>query len=169
MPVKKYSDEQRAEALETCRGKGLAAAAKKTGIPRCTISRWAKAAGIATLHIQKTEAANRAKRASDEARLHAKVSELLDADDRLARMSQEPMYEYRGQKRVKVHDVPPPAEQKALMTARAIALDKIHLLKGLPNIRTENINKFEQMSKQDIEAYLHERYRLRLVYGSRGA
>lgn len=41
-----YTDEQRAEALEVMRDEGLAAAHDATAIPKGTLSRWARAAGL---------------------------------------------------------------------------------------------------------------------------
>ena len=60
-----YSDEQRAEALRLVEEHGTAHAHRVTGVPKQTLSRWTKAAGIDTAAIerQRTAAATEATRA----------------------------------------------------------------------------------------------------------
>lgn len=60
MARRRYSDDEKAEALRIYRDEGTTAAAKKTGIPKPTISSWARRGGMHTVRNQKTAAATEA-------------------------------------------------------------------------------------------------------------
>lgn len=69
-PGRRYTDEQRAEALRLVEGQGTAHAHKVTGVPKPTLTRWAKAAGLDT-----GEAARRRTAAATEA-VRARAAEV---------------------------------------------------------------------------------------------
>lgn len=55
-----YSDEQKAEALRIYESDGPSAVLRDLGIPKGTVSRWAKAAGIGTVRNEKMAEAREA-------------------------------------------------------------------------------------------------------------
>jgi transposase-like protein len=57
---RKYTKQQRDEALAIYKEQGTAAASKQTGIPKSTIDNWRKADGIGTIRNKKTEQATKA-------------------------------------------------------------------------------------------------------------
>ena len=61
MPASKYTETQRAEAVELYRTEGPTAVAKKLGIPKNTVVRWAVKAGVRTVRTEATRAAVEAK------------------------------------------------------------------------------------------------------------
>ena len=61
MPASKYTETQRAEAVELYRTQGPTAAGEKLGIPKETIMSWAKKAGVHTVRTSATRAAVEAK------------------------------------------------------------------------------------------------------------
>ena len=67
MPASKYTEAQRAEALEVYESEGPSAVTARFGIPKQTVQHWAKAAGIRTVRTAKTNAASEAKQADDKA------------------------------------------------------------------------------------------------------
>lgn len=75
-----YSDAQRTEALRLVATQGMAHAHKVTGVPKSTLSRWAKAAGVDTEGTarQRTAAATEAVRARA-ATVRLSTVELLEA------------------------------------------------------------------------------------------
>lgn len=58
---RRYTDEQRAEALELYAEQGPTAVQAAMGIPKATVTNWAKAAGIGTVRNAKTAAATEAR------------------------------------------------------------------------------------------------------------
>ncbi|MGP5484586.1 hypothetical protein ACTXMZ_16555 [Brachybacterium alimentarium] len=59
-PRRKYTEEQKAEALRIYKAEGTTAASKQTGIPKPTISSWARRDGMHTVRNQNTAAATEA-------------------------------------------------------------------------------------------------------------
>lgn len=86
MPAaRKYTDEQRTQALELYKTEGPTAAGKKLGIPKETIMRWAKTTGTHTVRNQVTREAVEAKvvdgklrRQNITHRLYAQAEKILD-------------------------------------------------------------------------------------------
>lgn len=54
MARRQYTEEQKAEALRIYQAEGTTAAAKQTGIPKPTISSWARRDGVRTVRNQRT-------------------------------------------------------------------------------------------------------------------
>lgn len=61
MPASKYTDAQRAEAVELYRTEGPTAVANKLGIPKNTVVRWAEKVGVRTVRNEVTRNAVEAK------------------------------------------------------------------------------------------------------------
>jgi transposase-like protein len=58
-----YSQQEREAALVVCVESGVYRAARQTGIPRTTIDRWRRQAGIGTDHVEKVKSATEAREA----------------------------------------------------------------------------------------------------------
>lgn len=78
MPRRSYTDAEREHALGLIAEHGIAYARKQTGIPKPTLSRWAKKAGvdIGTLHREQTANAVQAIKAGWEERRSVMVHEI---------------------------------------------------------------------------------------------
>ncbi len=78
MERRKYPQELKVQAVAIYARDGGPAAAEATGVDRATISRWASDAGVKSGHVQKTEAATAAAKASAELRRARLADALLD-------------------------------------------------------------------------------------------
>jgi len=120
----KWTPEQRAQALDVYREKGLAAAHHETGIPKPTITDWAVSVGIRSYGNERTAAATEAIRLTREERAARLADDLLAiAEDRA--------------KLIRAHQVETPRDEQTLMTVSAIAIDKSQLLAGQATSRHE--------------------------------
>lgn len=146
-----YTAEQRAEALALYAEHGLAEAARRTGIKAGTIGSWAHRSGTPSVASEKTAAA--VERASlDMAARRLRLAEALMGDiERLRRSLWQPCTERKalvvsgGMREPGVveivdidRDQPSFGEQKTIMTALAIAVDKVQLLTGEATERHEH-------------------------------
>jgi hypothetical protein len=150
-PVRTEADRQNAIAL--AQQKGLAAAARETGIPRPTISRWMAAAGLVTNTSPRTAAATAAaihRRELLRARLDNK---LLRMADRLLDRMNSPHVEFRGSDARKVvYPRAPAAAVQNYAVSAGILIDKYRLESGEATSRSES---------RDITGDDHEREALR--------
>jgi hypothetical protein len=150
-PVRTEADRENAIAL--AQQKGLATAARETGIPRPTISRWMAAAGLVTNTSPRTALATAAairKRELLRARMDNK---LLTTADRLLDRINRPHVEFVGpdRKRVVLPHTPASAVQN-LAVSVGILIDKYRLESGEATSRSES---------RDITGDDHEREALR--------
>lgn len=124
MPAKKWTDEQRAQALEAFREHGPAEAERLTGIKRATISSWAHREGVQSVAPARTAAATRAAEqawAQRRARLADKAGQA--AETLLDRM----------------FDTTEARDAKALVDAAREAAGVAQLLSGGVTSRTEDV------------------------------
>jgi len=140
-----YSPEEKAAALDLYVEKGVCEAARLSGIDKGTISKWAKALGLASLSTWHSEAAIAAA-TSKAKRLRKRIQlRLLEkADDLLSRMDEEHI-DYKGnslQGPVKVVFPKAPASAcQSYATAAAILIDKYRLEMGEVTGRNELTGK----------------------------
>lgn len=157
-----YTSEQKQQALEFYREHGGREAESRTGIPRKTISKWASLAGIPSTAPQKMEAANRAKRAIDESRLHDLAADMFDDIEHLRSRLREKTVEFRGQQAKRVeYDEPPADAIKNLVIAIATLTDKLLLLTSKATDRQEvgfagELMKIKNMSDEELEKRARE-------------
>lgn len=162
MAAKKWTDEQRAQALEAYRLRGPSAASEETGVPRETIKSWAKRAGVAsTATLPERRAQVEAAEITMEQRRLDIAHGLADDVQRLRGRLFAPM-SYAHVKTVsggqgapsEVETVwvdmtmPTPADQLNLMRAIAAAAEKMQLLTGEATSRPD-------LGGYDLEAELH--------------
>lgn len=156
MPATKTTPEQKAEALRCYAEHGPAEASRRTGIPSDTIRQWAVRAGVTVTRretiaaavetAKQTLAQQRAELAadllSDARRLRASIWTPINAfhwgssSERLERGLVLTRTEFME------HEIPQPTpnDQKNLLLAAAIAIDKSNLLAGEATSRTETLN-----------------------------
>lgn len=163
----KWSDTDRANALDQLRdGQTLADTARTTGIPRRTIADWARAEGIETSTPQaraKTARAREVLEAVTAAKRAELAAGLLADAQRLRAELFAPVVEKRAMavnqggdlgQAIEVAEVPldrpTPADQVKIMTAVAIAVDKIQLLTGEATERHEHVGP-ERTPEQEHE------------------
>ena len=129
-----YTNAFRAKVMETYEAEGLAAAAREHGVPRGTVSWWAKKAGL-TGHqseIARDGLAARLERIKE--KLGRRAEEMLDRMD-------EPMVSWTGSGKnaVRIELPRPPAGVcREFATTAAILIDKLQLLRGEPTERHEH-------------------------------
>lgn len=85
MPASKYTEAQRAEALDLYKTDGPTAVEKQLGIPKNTVMTWAKKAGVRTVRTENTRKAVEAKIADGKLRrqgimhrLYGQAEKILD-------------------------------------------------------------------------------------------
>ena len=149
MPASKATLEQRAQAVAVYQAKGLAAAARETGVPKPTLHRWAAEAGLDTERLTKrsdakTAAATQTRQLSMAERRAVLAERLLSlAETELDRM-RAPVNETRVAASGKVvtwtEAEPSPQDRRAIATTAAILLDKSLLLSGEVTSRSETIS-----------------------------
>lgn len=138
---RRHSDQTRADALADVPTLGISGVAKKHGLGKATISRWAEEAGIGTVPNEQTQAATEAARLRREATREVLKGQLLDkARDMLTRMDEEHV-DYRGKDSDRVTwDKAPSGACQQYATAAAILIDKSQLLEGKATTRTEHVD-----------------------------
>ena len=83
MPASKYTETQRAEAIELYRTEGPTAVADKLGIPKQTVQEWAAKAGVRTVRTSRTRDACEARAVDLKARRQELAQLLLEDAHRL--------------------------------------------------------------------------------------
>lgn len=123
MARKVYTDQQKADALKLYETDGPSAVEKQLGIPKGTVTGWAKEADIRTVRNEKTRDATAASQIDAKA-LRAQL-EVLYAQDALklrAMLWRPSTIVSAGQ--VITTDLPTPENMRNLITASGIAIDK---------------------------------------------
>ena len=140
-----YTDQQKADALDLCRTQGPSEASRRTGIPKGTLARWSKDAGIdGTYRAAKTQAATEAHKADAAAKREQLKRDLLDKAVQLLARMDEPHQEFVGVKGNEVvYDRAPAAAVKAYATSVGILIDKLRLEEGAATSREEHVNVSE--------------------------
>ena len=134
-----WTEEQKAEAIALTAEHGLAHAWRETGIPKPTIVRWCKDAGVERFHPEKTRAAvdaltARAAHIREQVRLELleKVADLLERMDA-------PHTDFKGKDSDEVvYPIAPAAAVQNYATSIGILIDKYRLEVGEATGRTES-------------------------------
>jgi hypothetical protein len=138
MPRTVYTEQQKTEALDLYREHGPREAARQTGIDASLITRWAKAAGLSTLHTEQTLAATAQRKAQgDLSRAEARAKLLRKLHRALDRMDEPYVAVYGATaKRIEL-DEPPADAFRHLAVSAAVLIDKLRLEEGEVTARTE--------------------------------
>lgn len=126
----RYTDEQRAAAVATAVEHGVTAAAHAHSIPKGTISKWCKAAGVATVSSERNKAAVEAARLHWEQRRQQLADRMGDVIDKaLDRVEHELVDRENGS----------PSKAQTAAVTLAILADKAQLLTGGATSRSEEL------------------------------
>ena len=161
MAARKWTDEQRDEALALHRSHGPAEASRLTGIPKATVASWARRKGVETnAPVEREAAVESASLAAEQRRLDLAEAMLGDISGLRARLFAGMSYAH-----VKVVsggkdsagdvetvwvdcDMPVPADQLRLVQAMGVLIDKVQLLTG------EATERVDLTGEYDLEAEL---------------
>ena len=145
---RKYTEEQKREALKLYAEHGPAEAGRQTGIPRATISQWAKRAGVTVTRAKNVQEATKAA-AEKAAQLREKLkrdcrSRAVDLVERMAEV--ETLFVGKDGDRVTV-DRATATACRELAVACGVLIDKAELLDGRATSRQETRN-VDQMDRE---------------------
>ena len=130
MPAAKYTQEQRDEALALYHTDGPTAVEKKLGIPKGTVTRWAKETGVETVSVSVTRAGTEAASVYAKARRAELASLLLDDAHRLRKQLWQPTvaFAFGGKDNTyEEQQIPEPTfvDKKNILGAVGIAVDRV--------------------------------------------
>lgn len=128
-----YTDDQRAEALEAYEREGPSAAARELGIPKTTIHRWAKRAGLDAPPVERTAAATAHASATARQKRELLGSAVLDDAEALRQMLSEPYEVVDSAGTVATLPHPTARDMRDLSVSFGILVDKHIALQGLDN------------------------------------
>lgn len=161
MAARRWTDDQREQALRIGRSEGWAAAGRQLGIPTSTVNSWARRAGVHTNVVVEAEAGvETASLVAEQRRLDLADAMLGDVDGLRGRLFAPMTYVHvktvsGGQGgagevvRLDVLlDMPVPADQLRLVQAVATLVDKVQLLTG------QATDRLDLTGEYDLEADL---------------
>jgi transposase-like protein len=138
-----YTEQQREEALRLYVELGPAETARQMDIPRATISKWAERAGVTGDRKTKQTAAIAAMEKTLAQRRVQLAKDLMSDVELLRTQLFEPatVHKFDAEGGFHLGELAEPTfrDKVSLMTAIAIAVDKIQLLSGAPTSRSENV------------------------------
>ena len=139
MTRRAHTDDEKAEALRIYEEHGPTAAQKQTGIHKATVTKWAKAAGVATVAVQNMREAREAIQESNAERRARLVQRLYGIAETSADLLENPA-EYqtilKGEMGIERGGRPgfiPAQDKQRELTAMGIALDKAAMLEKFDN------------------------------------
>lgn len=159
-----YSPERKAEALDLLATVGKAEAGRRTGIPVGTIAAWGSRCGVAAPAEQPARQAQVAARAATIAERKGKLAErMLGKAEAILGQLDAPVTEkvvkvvgqgYQLGSAVEIvevtYDRPPTADQKRIVDAVAVLVDKVQLLTGEATSRPEMLNGAEPVPRGQL-------------------
>jgi len=130
VPAAKYTQAQRDEALALYHTDGPTAVEKKLGIPKGTVTRWAKETGVETVSVSTTRAGTEAASVYAKARRAELAKLLLDDAHRLRQQLWEParLVSFGGKDNTLAEtmlDEPLFVDKKNILGAVGIAVDRV--------------------------------------------
>jgi len=130
VPAAKYTQEQRDEALALYHTDGPTAVEKKLGIPKGTVTRWAKETGVETVSVSATRAGTEAASVYAKARRVELATLLLEDAHRLRKQLWEPTvaFAFGGKDNTyEEQQIPEPTfvDKKNILGAVGIAVDRV--------------------------------------------
>ncbi|MCP1414393.1 hypothetical protein [Paenarthrobacter sp. A20] len=151
MPASKYTEEQRAEAIELFRTDGPSAVQEQLGIPKATVAGWAKAAGVRTVRTSATRAATEARAVDLKASRQELTALLLEDAHKLRKQLWQParLVNFGGKDNTLAEttlDEPLFVDKKNILSAVGIAVDRV--------IKLEAVDKTGEESGAAVDKWL---------------
>jgi transposase-like protein len=153
---RKYTPEQKQEALASVVAVGQSATAKQMGIPVGTVSVWARRAGVKASYVEKMREATEAKEAKNKALRAELHGLLLEQAVKLMKRMDDPHIDFKpggalGPVEV-TFPVAPAAACQHYATSVGILIDKYRLENGEVTGREEVRHDFSSRSTDDLIA-----------------
>lgn len=131
-----YTADQKTAALNMYREQGPTAVQKNLGIPKATVTKWAKAGGIPTVHTARTREATEARSVDLKARRQELTSLLLEDAHKLRTQLWSPakVINFGGKDNTLAEttlDEPLFVDKKNIMAAVGIAIDRVVKLEAV--------------------------------------
>lgn len=125
-----YTTSQKTEALKLYETHGPTAVQKQLGIPKATVTKWAKANGVPTVHTSRTREATEARSVGLKARRQELTALLLEDAHKLRRQLWEPtvVFNFGGKDNdynERAVDEPTFSDKRAILGAVGIAVDRV--------------------------------------------
>ena len=122
MPASRYTPEQRTEALKLYEAEGPSAVAEKLGIPKGTVTGWAKANGTRTVRNERTREATEAAQEDNKLRRQRIIRKMYDRAEFVADRLSAPVFKALvpvapGRQEPQELDFVPASEERALSGA----------------------------------------------------
>lgn len=122
MPASRYTPEQRTEALKLYEAEGPSAVEKKLGIPKGTVTGWAKAQGVGTVRNERTREATEAAQEDNKLRRQRIIRKMYDRAEFVADRLSAPVFKALvpvapGRQEPQELDFVPATEERALSGA----------------------------------------------------
>ena len=159
MTKRTWSEEVHEAALAALEEHGLAEAWRLTGVPKPTIARWAREAGIGTDHTPKTRAATIAAAAkADQLRAELRMRLLEQSLDLLERMDA-PHTEFKNSAkeiREVVYPIAPAGAVQNYATSVGILIDKYRLEVGEATSRSESRDLTGHLTDDELDDAIRE-------------
>jgi hypothetical protein len=119
VPAAKYTEAQRAEALTLYENEGPSAVEKQLGIPKGTVTGWAKANGVQTVRNERTHEATVAAAEDNKLRRQRLIAKLYDRAEAVVDRLNAPTFRTLvpvapGRQEPQDLDFVPPTEERAL-------------------------------------------------------
>lgn len=136
MVATRYTESQKAEALDLYRDEGPTAVQKTLGIPKGTVTRWAKEQGIETVSVERTRAGTEAAAVYSKARRQELTALLLEDAHKLRTQLWLPakVINFGGKDNTLAEttlDEPLFVDKKNIMAAVGIAVDRVVKLEAV--------------------------------------
>lgn len=146
MTARRYTEQERADALALCADMPLGQAARQTRIPKSTLGTWCRRAGVRTFAVQQTREANEAREVGFEER-RQNIAETLYAEvERSLADLDGPVAVYamgRDGLGTGTAPQPNPKDRQARVVAVAVLLDKALLLTGQATERVDDTGEYD--------------------------
>jgi transposase-like protein len=155
--MKAWSDEQKADAIVVAAEYGLTEGWRRTGVPKPTLARWLRAAGIGTDHVPKTREATIAAAArADQLRAELRTRLLEQALDLLDRMDAEHV-DFKGRDVTEVvFPIAPAGAVQNYATSVGILIDKYRLEVGEATTRSESRDITGNLTDDELDDAIRE-------------
>lgn len=153
-----YTEDQKQEALHLYELEGPTAVQKKLGIPKSTVTKWAKANSVPTVHTSRTREATEARSVGLKARRQELTALLLEDAHKLRKQLWEPtvVFNFGGKDNdYNEHHVDEPsfADKRSILGSVGIAVDRVIKLEAVDQDggQTTAVSMLDKLAKQLME------------------